>query len=69
MKHVVVCKDAPGRFRVFCDARGEYVLDDASESDVEDYFLAIATKRARDCVARLIAQATSSQPTTIPVCH
>ncbi len=69
MKHVVACKGTPGRYRVFCDARGAYVLDDATEADVENYFLAIATKRARECVARLIAAATSADPTAVPVCH
>lgn len=67
MKHVVVCEGTPERFRVFCDIERTYVLDNADESEVIDYFLDITATRARAKAVELIALALRG--TCVPAVH
>ncbi len=66
MKHVEVCTGEPHRFRVFCDTRGEYVLDNVTLAALHTYFREIATMRASDAVADLVTRALAAGPRPKP---
>lgn len=66
MKHVEVCEGSPQTFRVFCDMLGKYVLDKATRSQVTDYFIRIATRRANDAAQALLDDALEAGPRNEP---